>query len=364
LEGWYNSTDDYLTLKFLQNQISEKINKNRIISLENFIAEIGDPKVDFSVLRDVIDSQFIGTWLDDIHVFIEKEVFQGIKQDSTRIDEARLGDLLSAINLDFSRFLESLSKVIQIHTFQTRDKKLISLESLHPLLQQEILGKRYVDLENFLKLNKLDKSTSIIKPAILDYITQEFSGRTDPEVEYFFTEELISNIKGEVETQNRINFDVLGFKLDLPIDLLVIIINRILFVRGFVNTIGEFVTEKGIEQEISGILEYREEFPLQELFEILEILNHSKNKQVVLDYITENKNLLVSNDERILTQKYAINSIISFIKQPTQQVKELLSWNEISNATNISSNNIRLIIESLVQNNLLPGTVHENGYHP
>lgn len=361
-EGWFNSKNEYFTLKFLQNLILDQINKNHIISLPKFLTEIGDPKIDFSVLRKIIDSQFTGNWLDDVHVFIENEEFQKIKQDSTRIDEERLSELLTAINMDFSRFLRSISNLIPIHTFQTRDKKLISLESLHPQLQQEILGRRFINLDEFLRQNRLDKITSTVRPAILDYITQEFSGRTDPEATYFFTEDLIESIRNEVNTQLRINFNVLGFKLDIPIDILAVIINKILFVRGFINTIGEFVTEKGIDQEISGILEYREEFPLQELFEILEIMDDNKKKQIVLEYIIENKDLLVSKDERILTQKMAMNKVVSFIKHPNQQVKERLSWNEISLATNIPSNNIKLIIDSLVLNNLLPGTVNENGY--
>ncbi len=362
-EGWFNSKDEYLTLRFLQNLISDQINKNHIISLPKFLTEIGNPKIDFSVLKGIIDTQFTGNWLDDIHVFIEKEEFEKIKQDSTRIDEERLSELLIAINMDFSRFLSSLSSLIPIHTFQTKDKKLVSLESLHPQLQQEILGRRYINLTEFLKQSKLDKTPSV-KPAILDFITQEFSGRTNPEATYFFTEELIESIRNEVNTQFRINFNVLGFKLDLPIDILTIVINKILFLRGFINTIGEFVTEKGIEQEINGILEYREEFPLQELFEILEITDNAKKKQIVLEFITENKDLIVTKDEKILTQKMAMNHVISYIKHPNQQVKERLGWNEISIATNLPSNIVRLIIESLVQNNLLPGKVHENGYHP
>lgn len=361
--GWYNSQNDYMTKKFLQIRIKQQIEKDHVISLRNFLTQIGNPKIELSILKEIVEDQFQGIWLEDINVFLEMMEFQKIKQDTANIDESRVSHLLTPINIDFPRFLQSLKRILDIRTYQTSDGQLISLENLHPQLQQNILGKGYISIPDFLKEMKLDKAASSIKPIIIDYITQEFSGRTSPDSDFFFTEDLISKVTKEIEAQTRINFTVFGFKIDLDPDILALVVKQILFVRGFTNTMGEFVTAEGINQEIQGILEYREEFSLQELLEILEIIKDKKNEAIVRDLISEDSNLLISQDNNVvMTQKEAISKVIYAIKQPAQQVKEMITWEEISRETNISNVGLRTILDSLIQNNLLPGTLVEQGY--
>ncbi|UCG90757.1 MAG: HEAT repeat domain-containing protein [Candidatus Heimdallarchaeota archaeon] len=363
-EGWYNSHNEYMTKKFLQSKLEQQINRDSIISLDNFLTQIGNPKIKFSFLKEIIEDQFQGSWLEDIKVFLEMTEFQKLRDDSAGIDESRVSHLLPQISMDFPMFLQSLQKILDIKTYQTRDGQLITLENLHPQLQQHIIGKGYLSIPEFLREVKLDKMANLIKPVILDYITQEFSGSTTPDSNYFFAEDLIDDVTNEIEAKTRINFKVLAFKMDLAEDILTLIVTQILFVRGFTNSIGEFVTEKGIDQEIQGILEFREEFTLQELLEILEIIKDKKKELIVRDLISDDNNLLISQDkEVVITQKGALNKVIHYIKQPAQQTREMIPWEEISHETNISKVDLRAILDSLIQNNLLPGTIANQGYY-
>ncbi len=364
-EGWYNFQNEYITRRFLQMEINKQLSQYYIISLDNFLNQIGNPKIEQMLLKEMIEEQFQGKWLDDINVFLESSEFQKLERDSSGIDESRVNHLLTPITLDFPQFLRSLQKILDIKTFETSDGQLISLDHLHPLLQQNIIGQGFLSIPEFLKKSKLDRFADSIKPVILNYITQEFSGSTTPDMNYFFTEDLISKVAMEVEAQTRINFSVLAFKLDLVPEILAVIVKQVLFVRGFTNTIGEFITEKGINQEIKGILEFRQEFTLQELLEILEIVKDKKNEKIVRDLISEDSDLLISDDKNIIiTQKAALNKVIYYIQQPTQRMKELVPWEEIRRKTNISKIDIRIILDSLIQNNLLSGAIQEQGYRP
>ena len=362
-DGWYDSNNNYMTIKFILSQLEHQIQQYRIISLSTFLSRLGNPKIDHSILKEMIDDRYQGVWFENIDVFLEQTEFQKLKEDSSRIDEARVNHLLSPIAMEFPSFLQNLQQKLDIQTYQSRDGQLVTLENLHPQLQQHILGKGYINIPEFLKEVKLDKMASTIKSVILDYITQEFSGSTTPDTEFFFTEDLIADVTAEVEAKSRINFNVLAFKMDLNTDILGLIVKQILFIRGFTNTIGEFVTEEGINQEIKGILEYREEFTLQELFEILEIVKDKKNEAIVRELISDDNNLLISLDEEVvLTQKRALNKVIDFIKQPVQQTKEIVKWEEISRSINIPIIDIKGITDSLIQNNLLSGTLVDQGY--
>ncbi|MFW9905839.1 MAG: HEAT repeat domain-containing protein [Candidatus Thorarchaeota archaeon] len=363
-EGWFNSNNDYITIKFVREQIEQHIYQDRIISLSNFLSQIGNPKIEHIKLKEMVDDRFQGVWLEKIEVFIEQSEFQKLKEESTRIDESRVNHLLLPIEMEFPIFLKNLQQKLDIQTYQTSEGQLISLENLHPQLQQHILSKGYLSISKFLKEVKLDKIASDVKPIILNYITQEFSGSTTPDINYFFTEDLIADVTKEVEAKARINFNVLAFKMDLDKDILASIVKQILFIRGFTNTIGEFVTEEGITQEIKGILEYREEFTLQELFEILEIVKDKKNELIVRELISDDNNLLISLDkEVVVTQKRALNKVINFIKQPVQQTKEIIEWEEISRSINIPVIDVKTIVDSLIQNNLLSGTLVKRGFH-
>lgn len=362
-DGWYNSHNEYFTLKFLQDQLNEQIREFSIISLRNFLSQIGNPKIELSRLKDIINEHYQGVWLEDIDVFLEHVEFQKLREDSTRIDESRVQHLLNHIALDFPSFLKNLQKKLEIQTYQASDGQLVTLENLHPHLQQRILSKGYISIPEFLREIKLDKMATTVRPIILDYITQEFSGSTTPDTDFFFTEDLIADVTKEVEAKARINFNVLAFKMDLATEVLALIINQILFIRGFINTIGEFVTEEGINQEIKGILEYREEFTLQELFEILEIVKDKKNELIVRNLISDDNNLLISfDDEVVVTQKKALTKVIDYVKSPVQQTKEIVSWEEISRNTNVSNIDVKTILESLIHNNLLSGTLVDKGY--
>ncbi|UCE12749.1 MAG: HEAT repeat domain-containing protein [Candidatus Heimdallarchaeota archaeon] len=363
--GWINSRNEYLTRKYLQNHVKHQIDHYSIISLKKLLSQIGNPKIELPLIREIIEEQAEGKWLENINTFLEITEFQKLEQDSTGVDEARVSHLLEAIDLDFPRFLQSLQKILDVKTYRTRDGQIATLENLHPLLQQHILGKGYISIPNFLKDKKLDKETDTITPIILEYITQEFSGRTSPDGNYFFTEDLIADISKEVDVQTRINFSVLGFKLDIDSEILALIVSQILFVRGFTNTIGEFVTSKGITQEIQGILEFRPEFALQELFDILEITKDKKNESLIREIVSEYKNLILSQDKNVvMTKKAALNKVIGYIKGQTQQTKGLIPWDEIRRETNVPDSDIRSILDSLLQNNLLPGTLQEQGYRP
>lgn len=363
--GWINSRNEYLTQKYLQIHVKHQIEQNSIISLEKFLTQIGNPKIEPSIIKKIIEEQAKGKWLENINCFLEITELKRLEQDSSGIDESRVSHLLKAVGLDFPRFLQSLKKILDVKTYRTSDGQITTLENLHPLLQQHVLGNGFIYIPDFLKKIKLDKEADTIKPIIMDYITQEFSGRTSPDNNYFFTEDLISDVSKEVEVQTRINFSVLGFKLDLDSKILSIIVRQILFVRGFTNTIGEFVTAKGINQEIQGILEFKQEFSLQELLEILEITKDKKNELLIQEIISEDEDLLISQNKKvIMTQKTALNKVIGYIKNPIQQTKKIIPWDEISHETNISNADIRSILDSLLQNNLLPGTLKEQGYRP
>ncbi|MFX1517745.1 MAG: hypothetical protein ACFFC6_15690, partial [Promethearchaeota archaeon] len=112
-----------------------------------------------------------------------------------------------------------------------------------------------------------------------------------------------------------------------------------------------------------GILEYREEFTLQELFEILEIVKDKKNEIIVRDLISDDNNLLISLDkETVLTQKRALDKVVDYIKQPVQQTKEIIQWEEISRNTNVPVIDVKSIVDSLIQNKMLTGTLVKQGY--
>ena len=153
--------------------------------------------------------------------------------------------------------------------------------------------------------------------------------------------------------------------MNLDPDILSHVIRQILFIRGFTNKIGEFVTQDGISQEIAGIMEYRQEFSFTELFEILEIINEKKNILIVRELVAEDDNLLISKDnEIVISQKMAISKLMAILKNPLQQMKEIIPIEEISIEANIPSQNIKYILNSLIQNKLIDGSLDNNSYRP
>jgi hypothetical protein len=364
-EGWINSRNEYMSLNFIKNQISKQIDEFGIISIRKFLKEIANPKIEQKLLIDLIDSLYRGKWLEGTEVFLNEEKLLELERNTSGIEKSNVKDLLTASGLDFSTFLNNLQKIMTIETFRTNKGQLIALESLHAELQQVILSKRYINISTFMKGMKLDSLIETKKTIIMEYITQEFSGRTDPQGDFFVTEDLISEIMAEIETKLRINFSVLGFKLNIDPNILSLIVTQILFIRGFNNKIGEFVTQIGINQEIAGIMEFKEEFSFQELYEILEIIDDKKNMLVVKELIEEDRNLIISQDNNmIISQKMSIKKIVSYLKNPDQQLKEVISTKQISLETNIPLEIVAKVLESLVQNNLITGKLIAGNYHP
>jgi hypothetical protein len=364
-EGWMNSRNEYMSLNFIKNQISKQIDEVGIISIRKFLKENANPKIEHKLLIDLIDGLYKGKWLEEIEVFLNEEKLLELERNTSGIEKSNVKDLLTASELDFSTFLNNLQKIMTIETFRTKNGQLIALESLHAELQKVILSKRYINISTFMKGMKLDSLIETKKTIIMEYVTQEFSGRTDPQGDFFVTEDLISEIMAEIETKLRINFSVLGFKLNIDTNILSLIVTQILFIRGFNNKIGEFVTQNGINQEIAGIMEFKEEFSFQELHEILEIADDKKNMLVVKELIEEDRNLIISQDNNmIISQKMSIKKIVSYLKNPDQQLKEVISTKQISLETNIPLEIVVKVLESLVQNNLITGKLIAGKYHP
>ncbi|MHA1215198.1 MAG: HEAT repeat domain-containing protein [Candidatus Hodarchaeales archaeon] len=360
-KGWFNSREEFFNEKFLIESIRQEIAQNHVLSIKEFLGKLGNPKIDQKTIKSIVSENCEGTWLDDILVFIEKQELDTLRENSARLEEEMVKHILSVIKLDFDTFLNSLRKVIEIKVFKTKDGKLIPLENLYLLIKGKILSQGYLDILEFLQEQKLDKT---VHEDLSKHIIEVYDIRTDHSKNLFVTEGLISKIEEELGKFSRINFSVTAFKLDIPEELLRRITRDILFVKGFSNKMGEFITEKGITQEIDGLLEFRQEFPIKELYELLEINEDQKHKSTVREVVASNPDLIICTDDTVITNKQAINKVLTILKQPEIQIKEMLTWQEFSDLTGIPQTNLKSIIESLTQNQLLPGSMHENGYKP
>ncbi len=362
IQGWYNSLGEFFTIDYLTRIINEKISKDKILAVPVLLKSLGNPKVDTEKIKEIIKHTHEGKWLDDIQVFIDISEFNNLIENASRLDEGIVQHLLKHIDLNFSIFLNSLKKIVTIKTFKTKDGKLISLESLYQPIQERIIGKGYLSILTLLNESKLDKS---LQNEILDYISNEFSGRFNIDKTYFFSEELILKVEEEVKLFSRLNFDIIAYKLDLPKIIVEIIIQQILVIKGFVNKTGEFITSKGIKEEINRILEYKGEIPLGELFEVLEISEDEKHQETVRNLIlSEKKFIQGANQQIFFTQKRAMNIVLFFLKKPETRTKELIEWAELINLTNLPKEILKQILESLVSNQLIPGVLDKKGYRP
>ena len=72
--------------------------------------------------------------------------------------------------------------------------ELISLEKLYPLIHQEIEEKQYLPLLEFIKANFLEPN---VKSVIIEYLQQNYQGKTDENARYFFTTNLLKGIRTE-----------------------------------------------------------------------------------------------------------------------------------------------------------------------
>ena len=292
-DGWMNDKKEYITSKYIYNHTNEIISQRKIIDLNQYLKVIGSPKIDFSILKQLIDSHTKGKWLNDINVFITQEQFEEIENNAIRIDEDRVKHLLEAINIKFPQFLASLQKILEIKTFKTKGGQLVSLESLFPIIEQEISDKPYFPISDFLKQNNLDES---LKSTIIEHLNKLGPGKTDKKVDYFFLSSFLDTIQQECVNNARINFNVLSFKLNITSDILKLIVFDILEFDGINNNLGEFITFKGVENEYNAVLSASESMLLQTLVEILEIENNNKEISKIVDKIQKKPDVYLSKD--------------------------------------------------------------------
>ena len=359
-EGWLNDQKEYLTLKFISQKAHDFLVEYHIIDINIFLASLGNPKVDLLVLRNIIERRSPGKWLDDIQVYITIEEFKEIEENSIRIDEDRVKHLLTPINMKFSKFLESLQKVLEISTYQSSEGQLISLESLYPLLHKEIEEKRYLSLVNFLKDHSLDSS---VKSVIIEYLNQNYKGLTDENAHHFFTNEILQEVKREFQNQTRVNYSVLGFKLNLPVDILQLIIQGILKVSGTHNNLGEFITLEGVKNEYMQIIAHKAEFPITTLLEILEVVDNQKAINIIEQKIKIDPAIYLSvNGKQVWTHRRVIEIVNRFLKRPANLTKKVISISEISKETEVSQSDLLAIINTLLEKKLIPGRVDKNKY--
>ncbi len=359
-EGWLNNENRYLTLQYIGQKAQEFLSEFHIIDLNHFLTTLGNPNVEFSILRNIVEQHATGRWLDDIQVFITSEEFKEIEENSIRIDEDRVNHLISPINMKFPTFLESLQKVLDISTYQSSEGQLISLESLYPLIHQEIEEKQYLSLKEFLNTHTLESN---VKPVIIEYLNQNYQGKTDENARHFFTTDILREIQKEFQNQTRINYNVLGFKINLPVDVLQIIISEILKVSGIHNNLGEFITLEGVKNEYMQIIAHKAEFPMFTLLEILEVVNNQKAIGIIEDRIKSDPAIYLSvNGEQAWTHRRAIEILNRFLKRPANLSRKSISFSEISKETEISQPDIISILNTLIEKNLIPGRVEKNKY--
>ena len=361
-DGWMNERKEYLTTKFVYEQSREFIVQNHILELSQFLQHLGKPKIDHATLRQIINSHSQGKWFDDINVFLTIEEFREIEENAIRIDEERVSHLLAPINLDFPKFLETLQKLLEIQTFKTKSGQLISLESLFPEIDQEVEERKFLAISEYCSKNNLDDS---VKSIILSRLEEKFRGQVDHNKHYFFDERLLTEIKGELEKQTRINYNVFSFRLDLTPELLRMIISDILDIRGFHNNLDEFITIDGAIKEYKELTTHNVEFPIVTLYEILEIVNNKQATQTILGILRADTELKISTDEtKIFTKQRAIDKIIRFSKNPITRSKESISLSEISQELGLSQSDIEEIITTLVNDNQVSGKLQNKNYYP
>ena len=361
-EGWLNDENQYLTLKYISQKALDFISKFHIIDLNHFIASLSNPNIELSVLRNIVDQNSTGRWLNDIQVFITLEEFTELEENSVKIDEERVNHLISPINMKFQIFLESIQKTLDIKTYQTSEGQLISLEKLYPLIHQEIEEKQYLPLLEFMKANALEPN---VKSVIIEYLQQNYQGKTDEKIRYFFTTNLLKVIRTEFQNQTRFNYKVLGFKLNLPIDVLKLIIVEILRISGIHNNLGEFITLEGVKNEYMQIIEHKAEFPLYTLLEILEVVDNQKAIEIIKDRIKSDPALYLSvNGKQVWTRRRVIEILNRFLKRSENLSRKDISFSEISKETGISQPDILPILNTLLEKKLIPGRVGKNKYTP
>lgn len=359
-EGWLNSQQEFITPRFIKQKWSETLAHYKIQAFEKFLHdELSSPQIEFRIFRELTEGTQLGRWLEDIQVFIDQVELENLERDIGNIDETRVEHLLPVIGINYSRFLDSLVKTLNIQVFRTDIGKVVTLKNILEAIRVQFQAQGYVDLEQFKHEQGLTKTSAEVSPPISDYLLQNYVGRQDKGNKYFIQEELITRIQKEINTHPRVNFDVLAFKLEIPSSLLPVIVDDILQLSGITNSVGEFITERGIQQEINGILEHRQELALEELGEILDV--NDDQWELINQLIDRDEKLLRTKDRRVLTLKGAAGKVLYFINRPEQQTKELIRWEEFA-ILNFPRDLIQRMVTSMVQNKMLPGSMNSSGY--
>ncbi|MFW9778853.1 MAG: HEAT repeat domain-containing protein [Candidatus Heimdallarchaeota archaeon] len=362
-DGWLNSEEVFLTRRFVREKWRMNLAQYKIQGFNKFIQELGNPQIEFREFVDFINGVHPGRWLEGLQVFIDLSELAKIEHDINNLGETEVQHLLPVIGIDFSDFLDSLVKSIKLQVFRVDSGKVTSIKNVLDLVKDHYDKHGYLHLEQFIQESGFSRLSTEIKRQISEFLLQEYVSRQDKDGRYYIEESLLTRVQNEISTHPRINFDVLAFKLELPDSILRIIVHEVLQLSGITNSVGEFITERGILQEINGILEYRQELALAELGEILDLDLGQSQLDLFHKLIDKNEKLVRTSDERILTLKNAAGRVLYFINRPEQQAKKIIRWGDFS-TLNIPPDLIRRMVTSMVQNNMLPGSLNKSGYHP
>ena len=95
----------------------------------------------------------------------------------------------------------------------------------------------------------------------------------------------------------------------------------------------------------------------------MEISKEKEKEKLVREILSEDSRLFITKDDlKFITKKRAINNLFRFLKDPAQQTRELIPWSELSNKLNLSEDELKTMLSSLVQNQFLAGSIAKNGY--
>jgi hypothetical protein len=360
-DGWVNDKEIYITKKFIIQKSQEIMQENLVLEINNFKREIGNPEIDIPLLVHLIEENNQGKWLQDIHVFLSLEEYKNIEENAIRIDEDRVKHLLEPINMNFPTFLASLQKNLEIQTFKTKGGQLVSLESLYPEIKTIVDEYGYISLKEYMESNKLDKQVSSL---IENFLDENYEGSYNEEKTYFFKNAFLNTINEELQNQVRINFNVLGYKLNLSEQLLKVLIDQIFQIKGLINNLGEFLPLKGIIKEYKEILTHKNEFQLSTLYEILEVDNTTTIEKIRETLQTDPEIYFTTDGNKIISQKRAIELLIRFTKSPITRSKESIPLSQVSQETKLDVSAIVEILNTLMTNNLIPGRVENEYYYP
>ena len=99
------------------------------------------------------------------------------------------------------------------------------------------------------------------------------------------------------------------------------------------------------------------------LLEILEVIDNQKAVRIIEDKIKSDPSIYLSvNGRQIWTHRRGIEIVNRFLKRPANLTRKRISFSEISQETEVSQPDIKTILNTLVDKNLVPGRVEKNKY--